>query len=184
VSDAWNGFSGFFPMPASFTSHDIHDQPANPFLKTAWVRRIVTEDSNAYDFSTTPPTLDPQKLWHSGHTKIRHFLGKLPVSHHLTIQSEAFLMEPDRTLERVASWLGLRTDSASIEPMKHPERSPFARLGPHNALYGNDLGFLRDPALRPLRAEPESLKGPLEWRGDGRGFLPEVEALAHEFGYT
>ncbi len=174
----------FFP-DARFIHLTRHPRSScKSVFKTERIRRIVAENSTAYDLTTTPPTLDPQKLWHRDHARIQTFVGRLPSSHGLTIQSEAFLTQPDPHLERVAAWLGLRTDRASIDEMKHPERSPFARFGSSNALYGSDLGFMRDPALRPFHAEPESLQGPLEWRSDGRGFLPEVDALAREFGYT
>lgn len=174
----------FFP-DARFLHLTRHPRSScKSVLKTEHVKRIVAESRDAYDLSTTPPTFDPQKLWLQAHARIRQFIGALPSSHGLTMPSETFLTQPDRHLVRVASWLGLRTGRASIDEMKHPERSPFARPGPANAPYGNDLGFMRDPKLRPFRAEPESLEGPLEWRNDGCGFLPEVDVLAREFGYT
>jgi hypothetical protein len=71
-----------------------------------------------------------------------------------------------------------------MEEMKHPERSPFACIGPSNARYGNDSFFLESPELRPGRASAKSLEGPLSWRSDGRGFAPAVLRLAREFGYT
>jgi hypothetical protein len=93
-------------------------------------------------------------------------------------------MNPDLYLAEVVEWLGLRTDEQAIEEMKHPERSPFASVGPINAPFGNDGKFLHDPRLRPLRPGKEpSLEGPLAWREDGKGFSPEVMQLAAEFGY-
>ena len=174
----------FFP-DARFVHLTRHPRSTcRSVLKTERIRRIVTEKPDAYDTSTTPPTLDPQKLWHASHVRIRTFVGGLPSSQAMTIQAEAFLADIDRHLERVASWLELKTDRASLDEMKHPERSPFACFGPPDALYGNDLEFLRDPVLRPSRAVSETLEGALEWRGDGGGFLPEVKALAREFGYS
>jgi hypothetical protein len=67
--------------------------------------------------------------------------------------------------------------------MQHPERSPYACFGRPGAALGNDLFFLRSSALRPERAGLHTLDGPLSWREDGRGFLPEVKELARTFGY-
>jgi hypothetical protein len=84
----------------------------------------------------------------------------------------------------VAAWLGLRTDPAAIDLMKHPERSPYAFLGPPGAKFGNDEFFLRDPLFRPSQTSSHTLDGPLSWRIDGGEFLPEVKALASELGYA
>jgi hypothetical protein len=92
-------------------------------------------------------------------------------------------MEPDRQLRAISTWLGLRCDEAAIDAMKHPEESPFSCLGPPNARYGADVGFLQNPALRPFAGPPESLEGLLPWRADDRGFAPNIKALAQEFGY-
>ena len=70
--------------------------------------------------------------------------------------------------------------------MKHPERSPFAGLGPPGATLGNDPGFLADPVLRvrPTPAEPPpSLDAVLPW-DNRRGLEPEVHQLARDFGYS
>jgi hypothetical protein len=138
---------------------------------------------NAVDYSTDPPTIDPQKAWYSLHINILTFLATVPEEQVLRIQGEALLCNPDRHLPRIAEWLGLRTDQAAIEEMKHPERSPFACLGPPNARFGGDPNFLRDPRLKPAKGKPLSLAGPLPWRPDGKGFSREVKDLAHEFGY-
>ena len=77
----------------------------------------------------------------------------------------------------------MRADAEAIDEMKHPERSPYACFGPPGARYGNDTFFLESPALRPARAKPQSLDGPLSWRDDGREFSAEVRELAQRFGY-
>jgi hypothetical protein len=131
-----------------------------------------------------PGSLDPQWGWYTMHCNIVHFLKEVPPEQVLRIRGEDVLADTDSALSSLATWLGLRADAAAIEEMKHPERSPFACLGPPGARYGNDLLFLKRPALRPSRAEPKSLDGPLPWRGDGRGLAPAVRRLAVEFGYT
>lgn len=111
------------------------------------------------------------------------FLESVPDGQKILARGEDLLADPDRALREVAAWMGLRTDDEAIESMKHPERSPYACFGPPGARGGNDPFFLQNPALRPDRARPQSLEGPLSWRADGRGFLPKVKQLAREFGY-
>jgi hypothetical protein len=131
-----------------------------------------------------PGTLDPQWGWYHPHRTILDFLAGVPSSQVFRIRGEDILTDPDRALRPLMAWLGLRDDAEAIEEMKHPERSPYACFGPPGAKYGMDPFFLKSPALRPSRAEPKSLDGPLAWREDGRGFAPAVRRLALEFGYT
>ena len=127
--------------------------------------------------------IDPQRAWYALHMNISEFLRSVPEEHKLRMRGEDVLADHDQSLTRIASWLGLRTDPAAIDEMKHPERSQYASYGPPGANFGNDRSFLRNPALRPERAEHHSLEGPISWRKDGEGFLPEVKQLALEFGY-
>jgi hypothetical protein len=99
------------------------------------------------------------------------------------MRGEDLLIDRDQGLKQIAEWLGLRTDAKAIDEMMHPERSPFACYGPPGANFGNDRSFLKEPALRPERAERHTLEGPLSWRKDGQGFLPDVKELAVQFGY-
>lgn len=94
------------------------------------------------------------------------------------------MADPDRYLREIALWMGLRADEDAIEEMKRPERSPFARLGPRNALLGGDPKFFKEPALRQGQGKPQSLKGKLAWREDGAGFSAEVKELARQLGYA
>jgi hypothetical protein len=136
-----------------------------------------------YDFSTNPPTFDPQLWWYDSHLRIKRFAERLPPDRWMRLRGEAFLKEPDQHLRRIAHWLGLREDDAAIDEMKHPERSPFARLGPTSAPYGADHAFFEKPGLVPFHDRALSLDAPLSWRADGRGLLLEARALAREFGY-
>ena len=52
----------------------------------------------------------------------------------MRVRGEDLLGEPDTYLRKIAEWLGLRTDEEAIEAMKHPEQSPYACIGPENAL--------------------------------------------------
>jgi len=127
--------------------------------------------------------LDPQRGWYFLHMNICQFLQSVPNRQKLRICGEHLLTDPDRSLLQIASWLGLRTDSAAIEKMKHPEESPYACIGPPNARFGNDASFLKSPAIRPDRVKPQSLDGPLGWCQDSREFSPAVRQLAKQFGY-
>jgi hypothetical protein len=151
-------------------------------LRTRWARLLVAS-AGSYDLDTTPPTLDPQIVWYEFHTNISRFLAGLPDDRKLRVRGEDLLARPDRHLGAIVAWLGARTDAAAIEQMKHPERSPFASLGPPGARFGNDPSFLRSPALRPYTEAPQRLEGPLEWRPDAAGFRPEVVQLARDLGY-
>ena len=144
-----------------------------------WMRRLAAWPG-ANDYGTE---LDPQRGWYALHGKIRKFLESVPLEQQLRIRGEDVVTDPDLHLRKIAGWLGLRTDDAAINEMRHPERSPYACFGPPGARFGNDRFFLENPALRHARAQPQSLEGALSWREDGHGFSPNVKRLAREFGY-
>jgi hypothetical protein len=135
------------------------------------------------DHSTHPPTVDPQVLWYRIHKNIVNFLADIPDSRKLQVKGEDLLANPDDELSRVAGWLGLRTDEAAISEMKHPENSPYSKLGPPNAPFGSDPKFIKEPRLRPTKATEQTLSGPLEWRNDIDGFATNVKEMAASFGY-
>jgi hypothetical protein len=126
---------------------------------------------------------DPQRGWYVLNRNIVTFLKSVPQHQWIVVRGEDLLADTDRGLRQIAKWLGIRTDSEAIEEMKHPERSPYAYPGPPGARLGNDIFFLQDPVLHPSRAVEQSLDGPLGWRTDGIGFLPEVRELARNLGY-
>lgn len=127
--------------------------------------------------------LDPDKVWCAPHKKIFEFLEALPAEQHIRIRGEEFLSTPDQSLRDICAWLGLRSEEEDIEAMKHPENSPFACMGPRNALYGNDPGFLKNPELKEYHAKPLSLEGPLTY-GEGAEFSSETKHFAKLFGYS
>jgi hypothetical protein len=146
-------------------------------------KRLLTRSNLAYDFSTNPPTLDPQMWWYDNHMRIKSFTAALPAEQWLRLRGEAFLTEPEAHLRGVSEWLGLPCDDAAVERMMHPEESPFACIGPPSAAYGNDHDFLEKPEFRQFRDKGDNLDEALAWRGDGCGFLREIKELAQEFGY-
>jgi hypothetical protein len=141
---------------------------------------------DAVDVSSDPPVIDMQLAWYRMHLNIVSFLDGVPDDQWIRIRGEDLMTNLDLELRRLSKWLGIAASPAALDAMKHPERSPFASMGPPNALLGNDPDFLRSPELRDDVKPPSepSLDGPLPWRPDGGGFSPEVIQLAHEFGYN
>jgi hypothetical protein len=140
------------------------------------------------DFTPQGVILDPQLYWLRVHNNIIDFLEKVSHGRQLRVRGEDVLKDPERQLERIASWLGVRVDSVAIDSMMRPERSSFSRFGPVNAIFGGDPKFLAAPELRRGRGQPpgnvvESLSGPVPWRPDGIGFSDDVCTLAAQFGY-
>jgi hypothetical protein len=154
------------------------------FVSTDWARQLlIMAFPQNCDFSTDPPSIDTQMLWYDSHLRILRFTEQLAPAQTMRIRGEDLLADPPPHLRAIAAWLGARDDDAAIEEMLHPERSPYARVGPANAIGGADMGFLQSPALRPFKQKNESLEGPLPWRPDGGGFVPELKELARHFGY-
>jgi hypothetical protein len=158
--------------------------PRRPNQAAALLRNPESIFFGMVDESADPPVLDPQAAWYRRHSEVLAFTRRIPERQRMCVRGEDILAEPEATLTSVARWLGLRTDAAAIEPMKHPEQSPFACLGPWNARFGADPKFLHDPILRPFRAEEPSLEKPVPWREDGTYFTGAVRGLASQFGYT
>lgn len=157
-----------------------------PLSASVWVRYLAgypslsSRDAEAMD---PLPDLDPQRAWYALNMNICEFLKAVPKQQKLRVRGEDLLADTDRILCQIATWIGVKADPGSIAEMKHPERSPYSCVGPPGARFGNDLNFLKDPFLRAGAIKSEGLDGPLSWRADGSGFLPEVRDLAHEFGY-
>ena len=158
---------------------------SGPIPSTHWLVQISSQSPG--QASTSRPedlVLDPQFGWHARNRTICDFLAKIPAEQRMRVRGEDLLAEPDRILPEIASWMRLLNDVSAIDAMKHPERSPYAFLGPRGARWGNDPFFLQDPLLRPGRVRTHHLEGSLGWRSDGQGFSDEVLALAQEFGYS
>ncbi|MBD1907635.1 sulfotransferase [Funiculus sociatus GB2-A5] len=131
--------------------------------------------------------LDPLRFWFNTHRNIMNFCNTLPLGQSIRIKGEDVLSEPDLYLPQIADWLGLRTDSEAIEAMKHPENSPYARVGPIMARGGNDVKFMHSPALRPGKIREPSLKDELE-KGELKDIVDDEFAeklinFAKQLGY-
>lgn len=152
---------------------------------TDWYRlALETLSQDAQDTRFEPPVFDVQVHWLQSHARILEFKPNVPPERWLHVRGEEVLAEPDIHFPRICRWLGIDDGADAIRCMKRPEHSPFARPGPKIAGGGNDPGFVESPILRPYRIRPSPLQGPLPWRTDGEGFLPETRRLAEIFGYA
>ncbi|MEQ1930958.1 MAG: sulfotransferase [Parvularculaceae bacterium] len=145
--------------------------------------RLTAFFMGAVDNSGAEPVIDPQNGWRDAHHTILKFLADIPRARWMRLKGEDFMNDIDGGAREVCRWLGVSDAAAAIEEMKHPERSPFACIGPAGARLGNDPNFLKAPMLRPYSVKERTLEGPLPWRPDGKGFSTEAIRLARYLGY-
>jgi hypothetical protein len=154
-----------------------------PLPQSHWLLQLASYPRPDVGDVSAGPVLDPQGGWYSLNTTIVAFLKSIPDDQKRTVRGEDLLTDAGDSIPQIAAWLGLRADSEALEEMKHPERSPYACYGPSNAPFGSDIFLLPGPIFRPEWLTPRSLEGPLSWREDEQGLLPEVKELAKQFGY-
>ncbi len=121
--------------------------------------------------------------WMDAHQRIIRFTDTLPFERHLRIRAEDILNDTDPQLAIITNWLGLRSDPAAVDAMKHPERSPFACFGPAGTgiIGGHDPGFLSDPIPRRIEVH-RTIEQPPDWTGNA-ALWDSVIALAKQLGY-
>lgn len=124
---------------------------------------------------------DSLRFWCFVHELIGEFARSLPASQIIRVRGEDLLNEPDKHLSSIAEWLGVRTDKAAIDSMKHPERSPFAKVSPGLCVDDANPKFLRDPRLRPV-ARASSLEPLREWDMEP-DLVEQVSNLCQALGY-
>jgi len=139
--------------------------------------------ANSIEFQEDRAVIEPQYAWHDLNINILNFLDTVPAENQLRVRGEDIMSDPPTHLARICRWLGIRDDEEAVDEMMHPERSPFACLGPLAAMFGNDPNFLRGPTFRPHEVKVPRLDQPAPWRDDGKGLHPRVIELAQEFGY-
>jgi len=144
---------------------------------------VMAAISDSVDYSTNPPTIDPQVAWYKMQWDILEFLSEIPREQQLHLRGEDLLSEPDRYFEKICRWLGLDWSEAALDRILSPEKSAYACIGPHGAHLGNDPNFLKSPEYRWRKIEPSHLEGPLPWRRDSKGFRDDVLDLAQLLGY-
>lgn len=131
--------------------------------------------------------LDPyavERLWYNRHLELMQFGQMVPAGRYMFLKGENFFEHPVPILRQICQWIGKADDDAAIAAMMKPEESPFARLGPENAKFGNNPGFIEKPALRVGKIKAENLHDPLEWFEDQTVyFTNETRELALMLGY-
>jgi Sulfotransferase family len=159
-----------------------HLEHLEKMARTGYPWRIAKRYEMMLDETRKPPAIDPQVLWFRVHNQIVKFLDEVPSEQKLLVRGEDLLSHPDSELRRIASAFGLACDTRAIEAMKHPDRSPFACLGPKNARFGGDPKFFRSPNLQDAQHVTPGLSDPLPWR-NGLRLKPHVVDLARQLGY-
>ena len=163
---------------------ELERKTRRPLPAHDWIVQLCSFPQSSSKKAQKEGILDPQHGWYVLNQHICNFLDSVPPHQKTRIRGEDLLAQPDASLSRLVGWMGLRTDRQAIDAMKHPERSPYVGLGPAEAVHGNDRFFLAAPNLRVGSSDALSLEGPLSWRPDGAGFLPEIKSLARSFGYA
>lgn len=132
--------------------------------------------------------LDPyavERLWYNRHLELLQFGRMVPAGRYMFLRGENFFEHPASILRQICQWVGVSDDDAAIAAMMRPEESPFAKLGPDNAKFGNNPGFIEKPALRVGKIKDENLRDPLEWFEDKTVYFgKETRELACMLGYA
>jgi len=139
--------------------------------------------SQSYDFTTFPPTLDPQYAWMKFQYNILEFLEDIPAERQKTLRGEDFLNSPERHIVDLCQWLQISDAPSAVAAVMHPECSPYASVGPTGAHLGNDINFLRQPVYKQQSIKERSLDEELPWRKDGKRLIPGVRHVANQLGY-
>jgi hypothetical protein len=121
-------------------------------------------------------------LWHFQHQRIADLVDALPPDRGLRVRGEDLINAPHDVLPRICRWLGVDGAPDAIDAMAHPERWPYAHVGPRGAAGGADAAFLRSPALHPVTL-PDTLAPPADWVLDPWLSL-RVAGLAQRLGYA
>ncbi len=159
------------PRPTTQSLYQVHSQKALKKPESYSPRALADIESTV------------ERHWLNSHQNILQFSEALSDSQYLRLRGEDLLAEPTRYFRQIAEWLAIRTDEAAISEMLHPERSPYACVGPQGAHSGNNPGFLKDPKLRQGPPKPASLEGALEWSQAGRMLSEASRSMARRLGY-
>lgn len=129
--------------------------------------------------------LNPEKVWLRTNTHIAQFAEQMAPGQLMRIQGEMLLTKPELYFAQIADWLGLDSSPEAVEQMLHPECSPYACLGPDNAVYGNDPNFLKHPEFTRREIAESRLDEPQDWlaQPENSAFSRQTIKLARKFGY-
>ncbi len=148
---------------------------------TSMNRHLQRTLPGAQEIDFTPHCI---KTWLNCNNRIDTVTCRLPPERWRHVRAEDVLNTPTPIFHEIATWLGIRSDTAAIEAMLHPEQSPFAGFAPKTSGVsgGNDPTFLADPRPRPIE-QPPTFAHPLEWRADLR-LWASTRRAAEQLGYT
>jgi len=153
-------------------------------------RHPVTTQLSMYEaWSRLPWWNVPQGLFHQfcmaawlfHHERILRFTSTLAPGQATQVRAEDILNHPRKEMAAICRWLGIDASREAVTAMCHPERSPFASIGPQDARFGNDPKFLRSPHIRRV-VIPSSLDIPADWVVDPWLLTATIE-VAHRLGY-
>jgi hypothetical protein len=122
------------------------------------------------------------RFWCFVHESILEFTHSLPPSQTMRVRGEDLLNMPALHLPSLAEWLGVRADDCAVAAMQHPERSPYAGIGPGPIWAENDPKFLHAPQLRTA-ALPATVEPPPEW-DLSPALQRTLQRLADKLGYA
>jgi hypothetical protein len=126
--------------------------------------------------------MTPDTIWLKPHLRILEALEGVSPEQKMFLRGELLLEQPRIYLEQIAEWLGISTAPEAIDAMLRPEESPFARVGPENARFGNDPSFMESPELRSFKEGPSDLDSPVSW-DNSIFFDDDLKHYAMYFGY-
>ncbi len=129
--------------------------------------------------------IDYEAKWTETHAMI-HDLGRhLPPGQMMRLNGEILLRDLRLYLPQICEWLGIRSDGQAIAAMLRPEDSPYSCIGPANAKFGTNPGFLANPALdldRLATMKDDTLDAPMDWN-PAEEFSEMTRVLASYYGY-
>jgi hypothetical protein len=126
---------------------------------------------------------DPETSWYASNLRIMRASTRIAPGHFMSIRGEDVLRDPQVYLPQICEWLGLQTSPDDMDAMLHPERSPYALIGPASAPFGNDPNFLRNPVYARRNIPESPLDEPLDWDNPSRFLRAETIAISHQMGY-
>jgi hypothetical protein len=154
----------------------------HPVATTASIAKI-TGHGKGFGPGARASGRDPELLWLRINSAILDAAPRIAPGRFMAIRGEDLLTDPDRYLAQICEWLDIPATPADLAAMRHPEASPYARVGPESAPFGNDPAFLRNPVYAPRAIEMPALDTPLDWTEGGRRPAPATVALALQLGY-
>jgi len=144
-----------------------------------WIREVNTEEGPQKEIE-----IDFQYLWLRMQRRIMTFLEQVEADRKMTLRGEDFLKYPTETMVRISGFLNISWNASYEQEILHPERSPYACIGPQGAQFGNDVNYLINPTYKKREFTiPSFSERIIPWRTDEKEFEANVIELATELGY-